>query len=98
MNDFYRNHWIGYFGEAAVHIVLGNDWRLVFDYNDLRFYDHPDGVVNGFNFDVKTRIKKQRGLKRQKSTLRILHLSSLLRRIVSFNRLRNFDAAENQEA
>jgi len=62
VNDFYRNHWIGYFGEAAVHIVLGSDWHLVFDYNDLRLYDHPDGVVNGFNFDVKTRIKNREGL------------------------------------
>ena len=62
VDDFYWNHRTGYFGEAAVHIILGSNWRLVFDYNDLRLYDHPDGVVNGFNFDVKTRIKNREGL------------------------------------
>jgi hypothetical protein len=41
-----RNHFIAYIGEIAVHYLLGEDWHLVFKFNDVNTAHQPDGYIN----------------------------------------------------
>jgi len=55
-------HFVGYTGEIAVLGALGRDWHAVHDSNDINKFEIPDGKVNGFEYDVKTKYKDEDGL------------------------------------
>jgi len=61
-----RKHFAGYLGEIAVHYLLGEDWRLVFKFNDVNVREHQaDGYFGGMpqiSYNVKTRLKNEWGL------------------------------------
>jgi hypothetical protein len=56
------DHLHGYFGEIGIHILLGNNWRQVYEFNDLNKFQQPDGRIGNETYDVKTRSKNQEGL------------------------------------
>ena len=59
--DVWRNHTNAYISEAAIHVWLGNDWRLVFEFNKL--FSPCDGELKDkVLYDVYTRAKNRYGL------------------------------------
>ncbi|MGD0159445.1 MAG: hypothetical protein ABSB89_04025 [Candidatus Bathyarchaeia archaeon] len=70
-SNILRNHWVGYFGEIAVHTLLGEPWRLVFKFNDVNVWPHqPDGFIGAQPYNVKTRVKNKWGLTFKETTLK----------------------------
>jgi len=59
--NVWHDHTNAYISEAAIHVYLGNDWRLVFKYNEL--YSSSDGSLKDKTlYDVYTRSKNKHGL------------------------------------
>jgi hypothetical protein len=59
-----RRHVAGYLAEAVTHVYLGNDWRLVFEYN--KPYARGDGVLKDETlYDVRANIKNRWGLSKE---------------------------------
>jgi len=62
-DEVVHKKYVGYLGEISVHHLLGNDWRLVFKFNDASVWGHqPDGFIAGYPYNVKTRDKNKWGL------------------------------------
>jgi hypothetical protein len=61
-HERWRRHMIGYTGEVAVHHILGNDWREIFEFNDVHDKHQPDGFIGADSYNVKTREKNKWGL------------------------------------
>jgi len=56
-----RFHLVAYAAEIVMHVYLGNDWRLVFKYNER--FSSCDGLLKDKTFyDVYTRSKNRYGL------------------------------------
>jgi hypothetical protein len=61
--EVWWEHGKSYYAEIAIHYLLGKDWHLVYEFNDLNFWGHlPDGYLNDAPYDVKTRQKNKWGL------------------------------------
>lgn len=61
VRDRWRDHVCAYASEAVMHVYLGNDWRLVFEYN--KPFALGDGVLKDATvYDVHTRSKNKHGL------------------------------------
>jgi len=73
--DVWRDHTNAYVSEAVMHVWLGNDWRLVFKFNEL--FSRGDGELKDKAlYDVYTRAKNRYGLsKKPKDAIQVYVLT-----------------------
>lgn len=80
--DVQENHLYGYFGEIAVLSALGRDWHHVYKANNIHKYDMPDGEVDGYKYDVKSKHKDDDGLSVEEAKIKydfyiLVHLKNV---------------------